>query len=96
MSALQSSDGGAEKCAFVYILGCDSARGLITYVGWTHDLDARLAAHNRGGGAKSTRGRAWRLLYAELLADKSKAMSREWALKRDRGFRLAIRTACCE
>jgi hypothetical protein len=28
-----------------------------TYVGWTTDLDRRLAQHNAGTGARSTRGR---------------------------------------
>lgn len=58
-----------------------------TYVGWTTDLDARLAAHNAGKGAKSTRGRAWVILYSEEFKNRSDAMSREWHLKRDRKFR---------
>lgn len=90
----QNVTQNAAKLAFVYVLGCEDARGFVTYVGWTHDLEARLAKHNAGGGAKSTRGRLWRLLYAERLTNKSEAMSREWVLKRDRAFRLAIRAAC--
>ena len=51
-------------------------------------LDQRLARHNGGpGGAKSTRGRLWVLLYAERCATRGEAMSREWHLKRDRAFR---------
>jgi putative endonuclease len=72
----------ALKC-FVYILG-SSGR---TYVGWTIDLDRRLAEHNAGKGARSTRGRSWTLLYAERHATRRQAMSREWFLKRDRRFR---------
>ncbi len=37
----------------------DSQRPL-TYVGWTNDIDKRLARHNAGKGARSTRGRAWK------------------------------------
>lgn len=72
---------------FVYILGsCGSDRHR-TYVGWTNDLARRLARHNAGKGARSTRGRAWVVLYSERHATRSQAMSREWHLKRDRLFR---------
>lgn len=72
---------------FVYVLG--SAKGGVakTYVGWTNDLEKRLAAHNAGSGAKSTRGRQWVVLYSEAFKNRSDAMSREWHLKRDRKFR---------
>jgi len=72
---------------FVYILGCRDKDGPRTYVGWTNDPDRRLAAHNGGTGARSTRGRTWVLLHVEQLATKQEAMSREWHLKRDRKFR---------
>ena len=42
---------------FVYILGSNGSGGPRTYVGWTTDLDRRLAQHNAGTGARSTRGR---------------------------------------
>jgi putative endonuclease len=77
--------------AYVYVLGCIGPRGALTYVGWTNDLDARLAKHNAGAGAKSTRGRVWVLLYAERYNTRAEAMSREWALKRDKAFRAALR-----
>ncbi|MGB0576969.1 MAG: GIY-YIG nuclease family protein [Alphaproteobacteria bacterium] len=79
---------------FVYILGCETSRGWQTYVGWTNDIDKRLAAHNAGTGARSTRGRHWILLYAENHATRSEAMSREWHLKRDRKFRRLVRPDC--
>lgn len=72
---------------FVYILGSAGRGGYRTYVGWTTDLDKRLARHNAGTGARSTRGREWVLLYAERYVNRGEAMSREWRLKRDRGFR---------
>ncbi len=72
---------------FVYVLGSSGEGGARTYVGWTTDLDRRLAAHNAGTGARSTRGRAWILLYAEAYQSRGEAMSREWHLKRDRKFR---------
>jgi putative endonuclease len=72
---------------FVYILGSPGMRRFRTYVGWTNDLDRRLAQHNAGTGARSTRGRVWVLLYTEQYATRREAMSREWHLKRDRLFR---------
>jgi putative endonuclease len=76
--------------SFVYVLGSVRGRDRRTYVGWSTDIDARLARHNAGMGARSTRGRAWVLLYAERHATRGEAMSREIALKRDRRFRAAL------
>ena len=72
---------------FVYVLGWSGKDRHLTYVGWTTDLDKRLARHNAGTGARSTRGRAWVLLHSETYATRQEAMSREWHLKRDRTFR---------
>ena len=72
---------------FVYLLGSESNNRVVTYVGWTNDLDKRIAKHNAGTGARSTRGRAWVLLHVETFASRNEAMSREWHLKRDRAFR---------
>jgi len=77
---------------YIYVLGTKDGRTPRTYVGWTTDLDKRLARHNEGTGAKSTRGRAWVLLYAERFKTRGAAMSREWHLKRDRRFRRALRS----
>ena len=83
---------------FVYVLGhcAKTASGElrhITYVGWTNDIQARLAKHNAGKGARSTRGRVWVLLYSEKCASRRHAMSREWHLKRDRSFRKGLTVA---
>ena len=78
---------------FVYVLGSDGKGGLRTYVGWTTDLDARLATHNAAKGARSTKGRAWILLYAERYATRGEAMSREWHLTRARALRKALAKA---
>ncbi|HRP11751.1 MAG TPA: GIY-YIG nuclease family protein [Terricaulis sp.] len=72
---------------FVYVLGSVSGAARRTYVGWCLDLDARLKQHNSGRGARSTRGRAWVLLYAERHPTRNDAMAREWRLKRERRFR---------
>jgi putative endonuclease len=75
---------------FVYILGTHTPRGPISYVGWTLDLERRLAQHNAGTGARTTRGRVWSLLYSESFETRDAAMSREWHLKRDRKFRKGV------
>jgi putative endonuclease len=75
---------------FVYVLGCVGPSRAITYVGWTNDVAGRLAKHNAGKGARSSRGRTWVLLYSEKCASRRHAMSREWHLKRDRAFRKAL------
>ncbi len=72
---------------FVYVLGWSGGDRHLTYVGWTNDLDKRLARHNAGTGARSTRGRVWVLLHSERYDTRQEAMSREWHLKRDRAFR---------
>ncbi len=78
-----------HMACYVYILGSGGGAGASprTYVGWTTDLDRRLGQHNSGNGARSTRGRSWRILYAERYNTRGEAMSREWRLKRDRKFR---------
>jgi putative endonuclease len=73
--------------SFVYVLGCRAKGRCLTYVGWTTDVEQRLAKHNGGAGARFTRGRAWVLLHTEKFRTRRQAMSREWYLKRDRKFR---------
>ena len=80
------SDTAPDTC-FVYVLGCFHKGRTTTYVGWTNDVERRLAQHNAGTGARSTRGRSWTLLHVETFATRNEAMSREWHLKRDRAFR---------
>lgn len=69
------------------MLGCSDRHGTRTYVGWTHDIAKRLARHNAGKGARSTRGRVWRLLYVEYFDSRTEAMRREYYLKRARKLR---------
>lgn len=62
------------------------------YTGWTTDLDARVAAHNDGTGARYTRSRRpVRLVYWEETPDRPAALRREAALKRlPRSAKLAL------
>ena len=79
--------------SFVYVLAAKNPGGrIVTYVGWTLDLERRLAEHNgKKAGARSTRGRAWQLVYAEKHRTRKGAMRREVVLKRDKKFRAALR-----
>ena len=72
---------------FVYVIASERDGTCRTYVGWTTDLDRRVAQHNAGTGAKSTRGRDWVLLYAERFETRNDAMSREWHVKHDKKLR---------
>ncbi len=86
-AAISPDAGPGEHACFVYVLGCSHKGRTTTYVGWTTDIARRLAQHNAGTGARSTRGRVWVLLHSESFATRNEAMSREWHLKRDRAFR---------
>jgi putative endonuclease len=77
----------------VYVLGCLTRTRHLTYVGWTTDIARRLAQHNASKGARSTRGRVWVLLHSESFVSRREAMSREWHLKRDSGFRKQLAQA---
>ena len=82
-----------RKRFFVYVLATNRAGQVRTYVGWTNDLDMRLARHNSSRGAKATRGQVWVLFYAERLKSRVGAMRREWVLKHDRVFRERLRAS---
>ena len=75
---------------YVYVIG-SKQKPIRTYVGWTNNLKKRLTKHNLGIGAKSTRGRKWRILYSESVNSKSLAMKREYQLKKNSKLRLLLR-----
>ena len=62
-----------------------------TYVGYTINLKNRLSKHNSGKGAKSTRGRSWKIIYTEKYLTKNKAISRECYIKKNRKIRNLIK-----
>ena len=65
---------------YVYILRCGDGS---LYTGCTDDVARRLAAHQRGRGAKYTRSHLpVELVYWESFEDRTQALSREWHLKR--------------
>ena len=61
-----------------------------TYVGYSKDIKARLDKHNSSKGAKATKGYLWKIVFKKKFLTKSKAMSFEYRLKKDRKKRLSI------
>ena len=69
-----------EEIYYIYILRC---RDGSLYTGWTNDLAKRTEAHNKGQGAKYTKGRGpVELIYHEEYSNKSEALKREYTIKR--------------
>lgn len=65
---------------FCYLVRCSDGS---LYAGSCRDLQARLAVHNSGKGAKYTRSRLpVELVYSEEFTTKSEALKREAALKK--------------
>ena len=75
---------------YVYMLRNISNNKKKTYVGYTNNLEKRLISHNTNKGAKSTRGYKWELIFKKKFLLKSKAMSYEYKLKKDRKKRTSI------
>ncbi|USZ69581.1 GIY-YIG nuclease family protein [Halorussus salilacus] len=64
---------------WAYVIECDDGS---FYTGYTTDLERRVREHDRGEGAKYTRGRTpVELVHAERFGSKSAAMSREYEIK---------------
>jgi len=76
---------------FVYLLSSSNNKKIITYVGYTNNIKKRLELHNKGKGAKFTRGRKWKLIYSEEFKTKKEAISREYYIKKNRKFRNLIK-----
>ena len=53
------------------------------YIGYSTNLEKRLAAHNAGGN-QSTKNHQWELVYYEAYLNERYAHNREQALKRNR------------
>ncbi len=65
---------------FIYILKCSDGT---LYTGYTNNLEKRIETHNDGKGAKYTRGRRpVKMVYSEKFHSKSKALKREWEIKK--------------
>ena len=54
------------------------------YIGTTQDLNSRLERHNQGRSRYTKTKRPWKLVYYEEHPDRSSAMKREYAIKRQK------------
>ena len=64
----------------VYLVRCADGS---YYAGSTNSLEARIALHNAGSGAKYVRGRRpVHVVYVKQYRDYQRAMQAEWAVKR--------------
>ena len=77
---------------YVYMLKSKEKKP-VTYVGYTSDLKKRINLHNSSKGAKFTKGRKWKLIYKEKFNSKSKAISREYYIKKNRSLRNKIKNS---
>ena len=76
---------------FVYLIISNHKNKLISYVGYTSDINKRLKLHNSSKGAKFTRGRKWTLIYKKCYKSKVVAMKNEYLLKKNYRKRLLIK-----
>ena len=75
---------------YVYILQSVGSKRNKSYVGYTKDLKKRIFLHNQGKAAKATRGYKWKIVFKKKFFSKSKAMSFEYKLKKNRTLRKKI------
>ena len=75
---------------YVYLIKTLEEYPTKSYVGYTNNLKNRLIKHNSNLGAKSTKGYKWEIIYKRRFYSKSKALSFEYKLKKDRKERLRL------
>ncbi len=75
---------------YVYILQSVGSKRNKSYVGYTKDPKKRIFLHNQGKAAKATRGYKWKIVFKKKFFSKSKAMSFEYKLKKNRTLRKKI------
>jgi len=77
---------------YVYLICAKSKNKLIiSYVGYTNNIQRRLKAHNSSKGAKFTRGKLWKLIYKKKFKSKIDAMKYEYILKNDKQKRKLLK-----
>ena len=69
---------------YVYLIISLHKKKLITYVGYTNNIQKRLKLHNTSKGAKFTRGRSWEIIYKRQYNTKKEAMMNEYKLKKNK------------
>ena len=67
---------------YVYLIITENNNKIVSYVGYTNNLDNRILLHNRSKGAKFTKGRSWKLIYYKEYKNLSIALKEEYKLKK--------------
>ena len=76
---------------YVYLIIAKVKNKTISYVGYTNNLKNRIILHNKGKGAKFTKGRKWKLIYFKKYISKKIAMREEYLLKKNYKLRKEIK-----
>ena len=76
---------------YVYLIVAKKSNSLVSYVGYTNNLEKRLKDHNNSKGAKFTRGKIWILAYKKSYKSRSIAMKEEYKLKKNFKLRKSIK-----
>ena len=76
---------------YVYLIISKNINKTISYVGYTNNLKNRIILHNKGKGAKFTKGRKWKLIYFKKYISKKSAMREEYILKKNYKLRKKIK-----
>jgi putative endonuclease len=76
---------------YVYLIVTKNKKKLISYVGYTNNLDKRINLHNSSKGAKFTKGRIWKLIYYKKFNSKKRALKEEYKLKKNYKLRSKIK-----
>ena len=76
---------------YVYLIVSKVKNRTISYVGYTNNINNRIKLHNKGKGAKFTKGKRWKLVHFKKFNSKRKAMSEEYKLKKNYKLRNKIK-----
>ena len=76
---------------YVYLIITKVKNKTISYVGYTNYLKNRIILHNKGKGAKFTKGKKWKLIYFKKYISKKIAMREEYILKKNYKLRKEIK-----
>tara|TARA_B100000945_G_C20411516_1_gene612838 strand:+ start:1074 stop:1325 length:252 start_codon:yes stop_codon:yes gene_type:complete len=76
---------------YVYLIISKKNEIVRTYVGYTNNLNQRLKKHNSNKGAKSTKGRFWKIAYKKRKKYKITALKYEYYLKNNKKLRKKIK-----
>ena len=76
---------------YVYLIITKVKNKTISYVGYTNNLKNRIISHNKGKGAKFTKGKKWKLIYSKKYVSKRIAMREEYILKKNYKLRKEIK-----